>query len=123
LALTRLRKTHPQPRLTIPLADQKLVDQVTEMQTLNDEVQSISKQVQGMKGRVKTGALEVETLRAERTEAEKAVKMSRVDEDDGRLIPLYDWYVLRSSICDPQCAIHQTPTLCHFFFFSGTQLQ
>ena len=94
LALARLRKTHPQPRLTIPLADQKLIDQVTEMQNLSDEVQTINKQLQGVKERVKTGAMEVETMRVERAEADKAVKLSRMDEDDGRLIPLYDWCVL-----------------------------
>ena len=95
LALTRLRKTHPQPRLTVPLADQKLIDQVTEMQNLNDELQSIKKDMHGFKEQMKTGALGVESLRAERAEAEKAVKLSRVDEDDGRLVPLYDWYVIQ----------------------------
>jgi len=28
----------------------------------------------------------------ERAEAEKAVNMSQVEEDDSRLVPLYDWY-------------------------------
>jgi hypothetical protein len=68
------------------------------MQNLNDEVQSINKQMQGVKDHVKAGALEVESLRVERAEAEKAVKVARVDEDDGRLIPLYDWYVSHISI-------------------------
>lgn len=93
LALTRLRKTHPHPRLTVPLADQKLIDQVTEMQTLSDEVQSVHKDIQAVKSSLKAGSLEVETLRGERAEAEKAVKASRVDEDDARLVPLYDWCV------------------------------
>lgn len=66
------------------------------MQNLNDEVQSINKEIHQIKDRVKTGALEVETLRVERAEVEKAVKAARVDEDDGRLIPLYDWYVLHT---------------------------
>ncbi|RDB30645.1 hypothetical protein Hypma_005762 [Hypsizygus marmoreus] len=92
LALTRLRKTHPHPRLTIPLADQKLVDQVTEMQDLSDELQSINQQSHTTKEKVKRGTLEVENLRVERAEAEKAVKQSQVDEDDARLVPLYDWY-------------------------------
>jgi hypothetical protein len=68
------------------------------MQNLNDEVQSINKQVHGIKERVKAGALEVERLRVERAETEKAVKLARVDEDDGRLIPLYDWCVLHSPL-------------------------
>lgn len=93
LALTRLRQTHPQPRLTVALADQKLIDQVTEMQNLGDEIQEQSKKVQSVKERVKGGGLEVESLRVERAELEKTVKLSKVDEDDGRLVPLYDWRV------------------------------
>lgn len=93
LALTRLRKTHPHPRLTVPLADQKLIDQVTEMQTLSDEVQSVNKDIRAVKSSLKASSLEVETLRGERAEAEKAVKASRVDEDDARLVPLYDWCI------------------------------
>lgn len=94
LALTRLRQTHPHPRLTIPLADEKLMDQVTEMQTLNDEVESVNQQVQAVKDGVKRGALELESLRVERTEVEKPVKLSRIDENDKRLAPLYDWCVV-----------------------------
>ncbi|KAF8623182.1 hypothetical protein AX17_007507 [Amanita inopinata Kibby_2008] len=92
LALSRLRQTHPHPRLTIPLADQKLAEQVEKMQTLHDEVQAISKNSQNIKERVKGGGVELEKLRMERAEAEKAVKLAKVDEDDGKLIPLYDWY-------------------------------
>lgn len=94
LALTRIRKTHPHPRLTIQLADQKLVDQVEEMQALNDELEAVNAQVQTVKEEVKRDALDLEALRTERAEAEKAVKMARV-EDDARLVPLYSWYVLR----------------------------
>lgn len=102
LALTRLRQTHPQPRLTIPLADQKLVDQVTEMQTLSDEVAIVKKKVQAVKEQAKSRALEVEKLRMERAEAEKAVKMSQVEEDDSRLVPLYDWSVSFSQQVPPK---------------------
>jgi peptidoglycan hydrolase CwlO-like protein len=93
LALTRLRHAHPEPRLTIPAADQRLADQVEQMQALTDEIEQASKKVQSVKGSVKSGAQEIETLRAERAEAEKAVKAARVNEDDGRLVPLYDQYV------------------------------
>jgi len=92
LALARLRNTHPHPRLTIPLAEQKLKDQVTEMQTLSDEVQATNAQIQAIKDCVKQGSLELERLRTERVEMEKAVKQARVDEDDVRLVPLYNWY-------------------------------
>ena len=92
-SLMLLRQTHPQPRLTIPLADDKLADQVTEMQTLSDQVQAIKQKGKAEKARVKSGALEVENLRIEAAEVEKAVETSQIDEDDSRLVPLYDWSV------------------------------
>ncbi|KIK04480.1 hypothetical protein K443DRAFT_675935, partial [Laccaria amethystina LaAM-08-1] len=58
------------------------VDQVTEMQTLSDEVAVVKKKVQAVNEQAKSRALEVEKLRMERAEAEKAVKMSQVEEDD-----------------------------------------
>jgi hypothetical protein len=67
------------------------------MQNLTDEIQSGSKKVQSVRERVKSAALEVETLRIERAEEEKAVKICRVEEDDGRLVPLYDWWISRPS--------------------------
>ncbi len=76
------------------MADQKLAEQVEQMQTLHDEVQATSKKVQATRERVKSGGLELENSKMERAEAEKAVKLAKVDEDDGKLIPLYDWYVL-----------------------------
>ncbi|KAF8887570.1 hypothetical protein BD779DRAFT_503691 [Infundibulicybe gibba] len=103
LALTRLRQLHPQPRLTIPLADQKLMDQVTEMQTLNDEVEAMSKKIQGAKEQVKSGALQVEELRVERAELEKTVKSSRLDEDDERLAPSYERYTIALNL---HCSMH-----------------
>lgn len=108
LALTRLRQTHPQPRLTIPLADQKLVDQVTEMQTLSDEVAVVKKKVQAVKEQAKSRALEVEKLRLERAEAEKAVKMSQVEEDDSRLVPLYDWYTASLTLHQSIYNLHES---------------
>ncbi|KAF8333307.1 hypothetical protein F5887DRAFT_1140182 [Amanita rubescens] len=92
LALARLRQSHPHPRLTIPMADQKLAEQVEQMQTLHDEVQATSKKVQATRERVKSGGLQLENSKMERAEAEKAVKLAKVDEDDGKLVPLYDWY-------------------------------
>ena len=93
-SLMLLRQRHPQPRLTIPLAEKKLADQVTEMQTLNDEVQAIKQQTKAEKDRVKSLALEVENIRTEATEAQKAVNKLHLEEDDSRLIPLYDWLVI-----------------------------
>ncbi|KAG6908926.1 hypothetical protein DXG01_002705 [Tephrocybe rancida] len=110
LALTRLRKMHPNPRLTVPLADQKLVDQVEEMQALNDELEAVNGQVQGVKEQVKRGVLDVEALRAERAEVEKAVKMARVEEDDARLVPLYSWYSASTSLHRSMADLHESYT-------------
>ncbi|KAF8903897.1 hypothetical protein CPB84DRAFT_1835780 [Gymnopilus junonius] len=103
-SLMLLRQTHPRPRLTIPLADQKLAEQVDEMQALSDQVQAIKQKVKSEKQRVKVGTNEVENLRLEASDAEKAVKTTQVEEDDSRLVPLYDWFTaslsLQRSICN-----------------------
>ncbi|KAJ7047914.1 hypothetical protein C8F04DRAFT_1387065 [Mycena alexandri] len=111
LALTRLRHAHPQPRLTIPGAEQRLTDQVTEMQVLTDDIEQAAKKVQSVKGNVKTGTQEVETLRAERAEAEKAVKAARVNEDDGRLVPLYDQHMASLALHKSVVAIHDSQSV------------
>ncbi|PPR01964.1 hypothetical protein CVT26_008746 [Gymnopilus dilepis] len=92
-SLMLLRQTHPQPRLTIPLADDRLAEQVEEMQSLSDQIRSLQQKVKAEKQRVKSGAAEVENLRVEAAEAEKAVKTTQVEEEDSRLVPLYDWQV------------------------------
>jgi chromosome segregation ATPase len=95
LKLTRLRQTHPQPRLTIAAAEQKAGDQITEMQELSDQVDTIRKQVQKSKEEVKVGNIELEKARVNRAEAEKLVKSKAADvrEDDPRIEPLYEWCV------------------------------
>lgn len=60
---------------------------------MTDEIETVQDKVREIKHTVKAGALEVESLRAHRAEVEKNVKSSRTDaEDDGRLVPLYDWF-------------------------------
>ncbi|KAF6748117.1 hypothetical protein DFP72DRAFT_917577 [Ephemerocybe angulata] len=98
LALTRLRQTNPHPRLTIPMADQKLVDQVEEMQTLSDEVELVKKKTKAVKDQVKNGALEIEKLRIKHADSERAVQALQLEEDDNRLVPLYDWYTASLSL-------------------------
>lgn len=95
LRLTRLRQAHPQPRMTIPSADATLLEQVTKMQELNDKMENLRKQVKTVKDKVKSGGVKVEAMRAERSEKEKEVESIRMvaDEEDGKLVPLYDWYV------------------------------
>ncbi|EKM75165.1 hypothetical protein AGABI1DRAFT_103100 [Agaricus bisporus var. burnettii JB137-S8] len=94
LKLTRLRQTHPQPRLTIATAEQKAEDQIREMQELSDQVEAVRKHLQKSKEEVKTGNVELERARANRAEAEKLVKIKAADvrEDDPRLEPLYEWF-------------------------------
>ncbi len=90
-ALMLLRQTHPHPRLTIALADDKLADQVTEMQRLSDEVQSLKQRIKVEKATMKNAASELEDLRSSAAEAEKIAKLTQVEEDDSRVLPLYDW--------------------------------
>ncbi|KAF4605948.1 hypothetical protein EYR40_004740 [Pleurotus pulmonarius] len=97
LDLIRLRQTHPRPRLTIPLADKKLVDQVAEMQALNDDLEAAQRHMHTVKERIRTSTSAAERLRMERAEAEHAVREIReraaADARNERLfVPLYDWY-------------------------------
>lgn len=93
LKLTRLRQAYPQPRLTVPSAEAQLDTQVLEMQTLGDKVQTLNEDTDSLKEKVKSGAREVERLRVERGEVEKLVKQSKSEEEDARVMQLYDWYV------------------------------
>lgn len=90
-SLALLRQRHPHPRLTISLANEKLMDQVTEMQKLNDEVQAAKQKNKAEKSRLKTATANLDSVRIEAAEAERQVKMAHIDEDDSRIIPLYDW--------------------------------
>ena len=94
LKLTRLRQAYPQPRLTVPSAEAQLDAQVMEMQNLEDRLQTLNEEVDDIKEKVKSGAREVERLRVERGEVEKMVKQSKSEEEDARVIQLYDWYVV-----------------------------
>jgi ribosomal protein L18 len=90
-SLMLLRQRHPHPRLTIALADEKLADQVTEMQKLNDEVQAAKQKNKAEKTRMKTTTTDLENIGIEAAEAAKQAEMAHVEEDDSRIIPLYDW--------------------------------
>lgn len=94
-SLMLLRQTHPHPRLTIPLADEKLADQVTEMQKLSDEVQAEKQSNKADKAKMKSAVGAVENLRSEAAEAERLARLVQVDkDDDSRLVPLYEWWPL-----------------------------
>lgn len=94
----RLRQTNPHPRLTIPTATQKLDDQVVELQTLSDEVDLAKKKTRSVKEQVKNNALDIEQLRTRAAEAQRAVQALQLEEDDNRLVPLYDWYTASLSL-------------------------
>ncbi|KDQ32332.1 hypothetical protein PLEOSDRAFT_1100817 [Pleurotus ostreatus PC15] len=71
LDLIRLRQTHPHPRLTLPLADQKLVDQVAEMQALNDDLEAAQRHMHTVKECIRASASAAERLRMESAHVSK----------------------------------------------------
>jgi chromosome segregation ATPase len=93
LALTRLRQTHPHPRITIPIATATLEEQIVAMQTHEGELQELNKQLSGAKEKLRGAKGEMERLRTQRAEVEKeaAVGTGGLGDDESRLIPLYDW--------------------------------
>lgn len=93
LKLTRLRQAYPQPRLTIPVALAQLDAQVEEMQQLQDRLQDLNENVDGVKEKVKIGARDVERLRMARAEVDKLVKQTKSEIEDGRVLELCDWCV------------------------------
>lgn len=63
------------------------------MQGLEDKLQTYNEDIDAVKEKVKAGAKEIERLRVERGEAEKMVKQSKSEEEDARVVRLYDWCV------------------------------
>ncbi|KAF9010269.1 hypothetical protein BDQ17DRAFT_1421510 [Cyathus striatus] len=113
LALSRLRAAHPHPRLTIPLADQKLKDQVEEMHALNDTLEAVKRKVSEVKDRAKNGAGEMESLRVEKAEVEKKVREQRAEggEEDRRLGPLYDWFTSSLALHHSLSGLHSSESV------------
>jgi len=68
------------------------------MQTLEDQLQEVTERVAYVKDAVKEGAKDFERLRVERAEAEKEMKVSRDEVEDGRAAGLYDWYVFNTRV-------------------------
>lgn len=72
------------------------------MQTFNDKIDDLNAALKEVKTRVKDKGLEVEALRARRSELDSAVTRneagkSGIRHDDARLAPLYDWYAITRS--------------------------
>ena len=93
LALSRLRRAHPHPRLTVDKANDKLEEQIQQMQQFTDDIENAKESNKQLKRDMTDGEKRLEVLRTQRTELARTVKEKRVDsEDDGQLVPLYDWY-------------------------------
>jgi len=96
LTIMRLRGIHPSPPLTIPVAEETLSSQVTDMQMLEDELQSINEKIVRVKENIKEGTVQMDHLRSEKAELEKRVLVHDIEADDGRAAKLCDWCVPRS---------------------------
>lgn len=97
LSLTRLRQQSPSSRLTIPTATALLDTQAQQLQELDLSLQDLHKKLSGVKEKVKDGSREIERIRVEKGEVERTIREKQRDamtEEDGRLVPLYDWCVL-----------------------------
>lgn len=102
LQLIRLRKAHPQPRLTVKSASAQADNQVLELQKLDDTLAQLKQNIERVGIKVKDGAKEVERLRVQRAEVEKQAKVAQSEIEDGRMIGLYDWYA-----DDPSLDVHR----------------
>ena len=95
LAIMRLRGIHPSPPLTIPVAEETLSSQIADMQTLEDESQSINEKIARVKDNIKEGTVKMDRLRSEKAELEKRIPAHNDEADDGRAAKLCDWWVLQ----------------------------
>jgi chromosome segregation ATPase len=91
LTLTRLRQIHPSPKLTIPNALAHLDAQSTSLQTLEEQLSSLRRQVATAKERMKAEGRAIENLRAERADVSKAVRELSKGDEDSLLVPMYNW--------------------------------
>ena len=84
------------------MATTTLEEQIVTMQNLDDEMQDLNKRVSTAKEKLRGAKEEMELVRTERAEAEKAAALSteQLGDDDTRLLPLYDW-----SVCDPTVSL------------------
>ncbi|KAI9465886.1 hypothetical protein BJY52DRAFT_1202122 [Lactarius psammicola] len=77
------------------LREETLSSQVADMQTLEDELQSINEKIARVKDNIKEGTVKIDHLRSEKAELEKRVPAHNVEADDGRAAKLCDWCVLQ----------------------------
>ncbi|KZS98224.1 hypothetical protein SISNIDRAFT_480992 [Sistotremastrum niveocremeum HHB9708] len=93
LALSRLRASYPEPRLSVAAASTKADEQVERMQEMENEVQSMQTKIGEMKEKNKTAMKQLEQLKMERAQAEQELDSLKVEGDeDHRILGLYDWF-------------------------------
>ncbi|KAI5118490.1 hypothetical protein M0805_003522 [Coniferiporia weirii] len=92
LALSRLRTAHPLPRLSVATANATLETQTEQMTALDAQLSENAARVERVKEKVQDAARDVERLRVERTAKEEEVRQTKVEEEDDRVVELYDWY-------------------------------
>ena len=68
-----------------------------EMQQLDERLQQRNDMIEKVKAAVKDGARDIERLRLERGEVEKQAKATKNEAADGRVVSLYDWWVMFGS--------------------------
>ena len=93
LAISRLRTAHPLPRLSVAAANATLESQVEQMADLDAQISGNAARVDRVKEKVQNTAREVEKLRNERAVQEEEARQTKGEEEDGRIIGLYDWFV------------------------------
>lgn len=98
LAISRLRTAHPLPRLSVAAANATLESQVEQMADLDTQISTKATQIDQTKEKVQNTAREVERLRIDRAAKEEEVRQTKGEEEDGRIIGLYDWFVSFSCI-------------------------
>ncbi|THH03412.1 hypothetical protein EW145_g6274 [Phellinidium pouzarii] len=92
LALSRLRTAHPLPRLSVATANATLETQTEKMAAMDAQLSENAARVEKVKEKVQDAARDVERLRMERAAKEEEVRQTKAEEEDERVVGLYDWY-------------------------------
>ena len=91
LALSRLRNQYPAPRLSMATAEATLESQTEKMASLDAELSETNIRVEDTKNAVQDIAREVERLKVERAAKEIEARETKGEEEDDRIVGLYDW--------------------------------
>ena len=92
LAITRLRTSHPHPRMTVAKAQSMLDSQTEAMANFEDQIAETNALIDDIKAKVQDSARDLERTRNARQEKEREVSEMKTTEDaDERVVSLYDW--------------------------------